>query len=115
MTQGFRPVQEYTRSGRGGIGNFYSHSDLEKIGECVPKVEGLLPNIGSNGGARYSGRGGAGNFNYSDQSSTKIEADSSADDAKRRYDEVVRDVELGLKPPEKAYLGFENHKDLSVI
>ena len=67
----------------------------------------MVQRNGTSGGARYSGRGGAGNFTYSDQCNAKTTGETIAENAKKRHDEVVRDVELGLRQPEKAYLGSD--------
>ena len=58
-------------------------------------------------GMGYRGRGGAGNYITGDETTRKEAEQRAAKEAKKREDEVVRDVEMGLKPPEKAYLTAE--------
>lgn len=53
----------------------------------------------------YSGRGGAGNLRNGDIEKKRVETAIRAKEARdRAHEEVVRDVEIGLKPPERAHL-----------
>ncbi len=59
---------------------------------------------------RYSGRGGAGNYNTSAETegARALEAETQAKEARSKaFEQLVRDVEMGLKPPERAHLMSE--------
>lgn len=101
------PPSEYVNSGRGGAGNFFSRKDeIFAAGNAVlsdDRISALrkntLPEV------RYSGRGGAGNYNTAENERKRVEAEKVAEEARsQEYEMTVRDVELGLKPPEKAHL-----------
>lgn len=56
----------------------------------------------------YSGRGGVGNFSSGEVDKLREETEAKAVEARQRaHDEVVRDVDMGLKMPERAHLGGE--------
>lgn len=101
------PPSEYVNSGRGGAGNFFSRKDeIFAAGNAIPSDDrkpALRTNTVSE--VRYSGRGGAGNYNTAENERKKLEAEKQAEEARsQEYEMTVRDVELGLKPPEKAHL-----------
>lgn len=59
-------------------------------------------------GGYYSGRGGIGNVRTAEVERLREEAQAKAKEARERaHDEVVRDVGMGLKMPERAHLGVE--------
>ena len=55
----------------------------------------------------YSGRGGAGNYRTENTELKAAEERRATQRRERAREEVVRDVEMGLKEPEKAHLGNE--------
>lgn len=101
------PPSEYVNSGRGGAGNFFSRKDeIFAAGNAVSSDDGT-PALRKNTvpQVRYSGRGGAGNYNTAENERKRVEAEKVAEEARsQEYEMTVRDVELGLKPPEKAHL-----------
>lgn len=98
-------LPDYAHSGRGGAGNWYSPPDLEKTGNFSSDTGRPIVSP-STKAAGYSGRGGAGNFNSKDQEIRRLEEERLAQEARsKREAEIVKDVETGLKPPEKAHLG----------
>lgn len=112
------PPSEYVNSGRGGAGNFFSRKDeIFAAGNAVSSddkasllTKKTLPEV------RYSGRGGAGNYNTAENERKRVEAEKVAEEARsQEYEMTVRDVELGLKPPEKAHLVTERLSGLSRI
>ena len=63
---------------------------------------------GTTAEAAYSGRGGAGNFRGEALEKRRSEAIAREQEAEEQaYQETVKDVEQGLKSPEKAYLSSE--------
>ena len=105
ITSSSRVLPDYAHSGRGGAGNWYSPPDLQKTGNFFSDTGRSMPRPDI-GGAGYSGRGGAGNFSSKDQEMRRLEEERLAEKARsKREAEIVKDVELGLKPPEKAHLG----------
>lgn len=97
---------EYAYSGRGGAGNFRKdgHPGVSTDSSLRPIAlrEKTVPEIG------YSGRGGAGNFRAGEIEKKRVEAEIRAKEARdRAHEEAVRDVEMGLKPPERAHLVSE--------
>lgn len=61
-----------------------------------------IPKIG------YSGRGGIGNIRSAEAEKLREDMELNAAAARQRaHEEVVRDVEMGLKMPERAHLGAE--------
>lgn len=112
------PPSEYVNSGRGGAGNFFSRKDeIFAAGSSVSSddktstlTKNTLPEV------RYSGRGGFGNYNTAENERKRIEAEKVAEESQsQEYEMTVRDVELGLKPPEKAHLVTERLSGLSRI
>ena len=101
-----KPLPDYAHSGRGGAGNWYSPPALEKEGTFQSLIRTPTKDS-TNAGAGYRGRGGAGNYNALDESVKKEAEQRAAEEARLREEEVVRDVELGLQQPEKAYLTAE--------
>lgn len=56
----------------------------------------------------YSGRGGIGNVRTAEVEKLREETEAKAREARERaHEEVVRDVGMGLKMPERAHLGVE--------
>lgn len=101
------PPSEYVNSGRGGAGNFFSRKEgISAAGNPVSsddKTPALTKNTPPE--VRYSGRGGAGNYNTAENERKRVEAEKVAEEARsQEYEMTVRDVELGLKAPEKAHL-----------
>lgn len=98
---------DYTISGRGGAGNFWRKEDIvagspSSSDTPISIKPSTIPNIG------YSGRGGIGNIRSGEVEKLREDMEARAAEARQRaHDEVVRDVEMGLKMPERAHLGAE--------
>jgi hypothetical protein len=98
-------TQEYSHLGRGGAGNV-TLSALMKKGAAS---DSQIP-VDSSQKSPMSGRGGAGNYYGAEQKI--LEAERAAEEAKeaeetrrRLQEEAKVDVEKGLMPPQKAYMG----------
>ena len=97
---------EYAHAGRGGAGNFKPTATAAAAATPGDLSTSVKPGTVSEGG--YSGRGGAGNFRGEALEKRRSEAIAREQEAEEQaYQETVRDVEEGLKPPEKAYLSSE--------
>jgi len=96
-------TQEYARLGRGGAGNVTLSALMAAAAVSSPWTP-----TDSSQTRQWSGRGGAGNF-LGAQQSTNDETERAAEAAKeaqhRIEEEVKVDVEKGLAPPQKAYIG----------
>jgi hypothetical protein len=104
--------------GRGGAGNWYQPSELEKEGSFNQPADSTAAPIGPKPQistpwhpdhqelpVARAGRGGAGNFVWKDEENeraTKEEEDKKKEQLKEK---VERDVELGLAKPGVAVLG----------
>ncbi|MCJ1466121.1 hypothetical protein MMC07_004740 [Pseudocyphellaria aurata] len=100
------PRSEYVYSGRGGAGNLRREGPPPANTDSSPQLPALsektVPEIG------YSGRGGAGNYRAGEVQKQREEAEKRAKESRdRAHNEVVRDVEMDLKPPERAHLVSE--------
>ncbi|KAH0542894.1 hypothetical protein FGG08_002754 [Glutinoglossum americanum] len=94
-------TQEYSHLGRGGAGNVALSALMEKgtSSSSQPTMKSSQPNP-------MSGRGGAGNYRAEQKTLENERAEEEAEEARRRVqDEVKLDVEKGLMPPQKAYIG----------
>ncbi len=96
-------------SGRGGAGNVTTR-DVLAAGttanvDVTPSMqESKPPDLG------HYGRGGAGNYRMP-VPEKKIEGEKDALEAQEQArQKVVKDVEMGLKEPEKAHLGREGRE-----
>ena len=94
----------YAHHGRGGAGNFTSARKLSEAAAETADVtlslqETKPPETG------YYGRGGAGNYRGEDTEKKEEYMRRAAEVQEKVYRQVVRDVEIGLKEPEKAHLG----------
>lgn len=101
------PPSEYVNSGRGGAGNFFSRKDENLAAGKAISSDDRTPVLRTKTvpEVRYSGRGGAGNYNTAENERKRVEAEKQEEEARsQEYEMTVRDVELGLKPPEKAHL-----------
>lgn len=58
----------------------------------------------------HYGRGGAGNYRTPDPEKRKEGEKATLEAQEEAHQRVVRDVEMGLKEPEKAYLGMESRE-----
>ena len=97
---------EYAHAGRGGAGNFKPTAPPTAAATPGDLSTSIKPGTISDGG--YSGRGGAGNFRGEALEKTMSEAIAKEQEAEEQaYQETVKDVEEGLKLPEKAYLSSE--------
>ena len=101
-----KSLPDYAHSGRGGAGNWYAPPELEKEGTFQSHIRTPTKDS-TNVGGGYQGRGGAGNYNAKDEIAKKEVEQRVAEEARLREEEVTRDVGLGLKQPEKAYLTAE--------
>jgi hypothetical protein len=64
------------------------------------------PPVSSGQTRQWSGRGGAGKFLGAEQNTGEAERAAEAEEAQHRIEEEVKvDVEKGLTPPQKAYMG----------
>ncbi|KAH7382271.1 hypothetical protein BKA66DRAFT_512346 [Pyrenochaeta sp. MPI-SDFR-AT-0127] len=115
--------QDYAHMGRGGAGNWYQPTELQKEGTFTTPSDATAIPTGSKPQistpwhpenqelpVARSGRGGAGNFVWKSEEKGSREKE---DEEKRR--EVVsqgveRDVEAGLAKPPGAVLGRETEK-----
>ncbi|CAF9909243.1 MAG: hypothetical protein HETSPECPRED_008891 [Heterodermia speciosa] len=97
---------EYAHAGRGGAGNFKPTATAAAAATPGDLSTSVKPGTVSEGG--WSGRGGAGNFRGEALEKKRLEAIAREQEAdEQAYQETVKDVEEGLKPPEKAYLSSE--------
>ena len=62
----------------------------------------------------YRGRGGAGNYHLTGREGGEDQERDRERERERREGEVVRDVEAGLRVPEKAHLGMVNGEEEGV-
>lgn len=100
----------YTRSGRGGAGNFSEPPTLAQAQAREDLVEQTDAAVGASLAGKprsgLSGRGGAGNWTTPTTDSGKSGGDA-ADDVQARQslieDKVVHDIEASLPPPPKTY------------
>ena len=95
----------YAHSGRGGAGNYTNATQLAAATAATSGVtdslqESKAPDIG------HYGRGGAGNYHDGDTEIKEAERRKS-EFQNAEHQKVVKDVELGLKQPEKAHLGLD--------
>jgi len=93
-------------TGRGGAGNYTSSSKLATVttknANITPSLqETRPPQVG------HSGRGGAGNYRSGDVEKKEEDETMAIELQERTHQWVVKDVEKGLKEPEKAHLGNE--------
>lgn len=100
-------ASNFVNAGRGGAGNFIRKGSHDQEISPPPSLDSSSRE--SKGfEMRYSGRGGAGNFVGDAIKNFKVVAETKAKEAKAQaHDEMVRDVEKGLKVPEKAHLGSD--------
>ena len=105
-----RSLPDYAHTGRGGAGNWVAAPELREsevyTARTIP-LDAIAPAATPKSKpTEYYGRGGAGNIVKGDEEKRRKANEEKMIDARRRREaEVVRDVEMGLKPPEKAYLG----------
>ena len=98
-----RSKSEYAHSGRGGAGNY---TETTTLAEATAQATDVTPALEETKPPQtgYYGRGGAGNYRIGNSESR--ENDMKAMEAQDRlHQQVVKDVETGLKEPEKAHLG----------
>lgn len=99
---------EYAHSGRGGAGNY---TNATRLAEATAQTAGMTPSMGESKppSTGYYGRGGAGNYRTGDVE--KAESERRVTEAQEQiHQQAVKDVESGLKEPEKAHLGGERLK-----
>ena len=97
---------EYAHAGRGGAGNFKPTATAAAAATPGDVSTSVKPATIAEAG--YSGRGGAGNFRGEALERRRSEAIAREQEAEEKaYQETVREVDQGLKPPEKAYLSSE--------
>ena len=96
---------EYAHSGRGGAGNYLNASELARAtkenSDVTPALQERKPSV-----VGYSGRGGVGNYQSGDVERTLKERRAS-EFQEKVHTQVVKDVEMALKEPEKAHLASE--------
>ena len=111
-TSSQRPIErspsDYAHVGRGGAGNWATSSGSQQVqvsnasrqSEGVPTVPRRDKTIAS------YGRGGAGNVVKGEgEKKGSVAVDDKSVKERRRVEQVVRDVEMELKQPERAHLG----------
>ncbi|KAJ4304710.1 hypothetical protein N0V90_000237 [Kalmusia sp. IMI 367209] len=112
------PSQPYAHTGRGGAGNWYAPSQLEKEGTfTTPSDATALPTTskpqvskpwhpeGQQMPVARAGRGGAGNFVWGDGEEEKRKREAEVRKEEEVSEGVERDVEAGLAKPGPAVLG----------
>lgn len=98
---------DYANVGRGGAGNFIKKENQSRSRMAPSSVAPLMresaaPEMG------FSGRGGAGNLRNGEIERQRLENENRAKEAREKsHAEVVRDVEMGLRMPERAHLGIQ--------
>ncbi|MCJ1389499.1 hypothetical protein MMC18_002356 [Xylographa bjoerkii] len=108
-----RSPPKYAISGRGGFGNLYSPQELPQI-DSVTSGSDTLTLVSTTARPSYSGRGGVGNY---ENNSRMNEADgtakkeASAEEMRKREQDVTKEVEMELKAPERAHLVPERSSD----
>ncbi|PSN68021.1 hypothetical protein BS50DRAFT_572995 [Corynespora cassiicola Philippines] len=111
-------AQEYAHTGRGGAGNWYQPSELEKAGSFSQPADSTAiptssrPQIstpwhpeGQELPVARAGRGGAGNFVWRDESKEQASREAEEKVKDKVRGEAERDVEAGLQKPGAALLG----------
>ena len=93
-------------SGRGGAGNITTRDVLAagttaNVDVTSSMQENKPPELG------HYGRGGAGNYRTPDSEKILEREKERLDAQEKAHQKVVKDVEMGLKEPEKAHLGRE--------
>ena len=93
-------------SGRGGAGNVTTRDVLAagttaNVDVTASMQENKPPELG------HYGRGGAGNYRTPDSEKIAERQKERLDAQEKAHQKVVKDVEMGLKEPEKAHLGRE--------
>jgi len=92
-----RAPAENAYSGRGGAGNWYS---LKEVRATTSEPSTVFKSAAPVKPA-FQGRGGAGNYN-DEEAEKRLQ-----EEAKRWEHEAIEMVDIGLRPPEKAYLATE--------
>lgn len=98
--------RRFSTSGRGGAGNVTTR-DVLAAGttanvDVTPSLEETKPpELG------HYGRGGAGNYRIPEHENKRGGEKDILEAQEKAHQEVVKDVEMGLKEPEKAHLGRE--------
>ncbi|KAL8669371.1 MAG: hypothetical protein Q9168_006032 [Polycauliona sp. 1 TL-2023] len=93
---------EYIHSGRGGAGNYSSASDAAERKRSVDMTPSTREPTVPEGG--FYGRGGAGNLRGWDKDPSDSTDTGASEGQKQTYEDTVKDVEKGLRAPEKAHL-----------
>ena len=104
------PRPEYALAGRGGAGNYMPTATAAAAATpgdlSTSTKQGNIPESG------YAGRGGAGNFRGDATEKMKLDIIAREREAdEKAYEETVKDVEQGLKPPQKAHLSGDKLGD----
>ncbi|KAI4630742.1 hypothetical protein J4E80_001680 [Alternaria sp. BMP 0032] len=115
--------QDYAHMGRGGAGNWYQPTELQKEGTFTQAADATAiptsskPQIstpwhpeGQELPVARSGRGGAGNFVWKSEEQTKRQVQDEEKRIEGLRNEVERSVEAGLAKPPGALLGKETQK-----
>ena len=96
---------EYAHSGRGGAGNYVNAGELMRAtkenSDVTPALQERRPSV-----VGYSGRGGVGNYKSGDVE-RRSEERRASEVQEKVHTQVVKDVEMALKEPEKAHLAGE--------
>jgi len=92
---------EYAHVGRGGAGNWHKPADVPPEESPKAAISSTNPTASN---PSYSGRGGAGNYKPTADKPTE-EQQAAEKQRLAKEEELIRDVEHGIRPPEKAHLG----------
>ncbi|KAI4211345.1 MAG: hypothetical protein LQ351_005900 [Letrouitia transgressa] len=96
---------EYIHSGRGGAGNYETPPTLAERQREIDVTPSMRESSVPQGG--FYGRGGAGNVRNEENSRHEGLERQSSGAQQLAHEATVRDVEVGLKEPEKAHLNAE--------
>lgn len=97
---------EYVHSGRGGAGNYTNASNTAERRRSIDMTPTARERTVPEGG--FYGRGGAGNLRDTDAKSQEEAGRKSNQAQQEQYEMAVRDVEQGLRAPEKAHLANQS-------
>ncbi|KAF2001736.1 hypothetical protein P154DRAFT_619105 [Amniculicola lignicola CBS 123094] len=118
------PPTDYAHMGRGGAGNWYQPTELEKKGSFAQPADSTAmptsqkPQISTpwhpdtqEMPVGRAGRGGAGNFVWKDAEKERLKREEEEKRIERVREGVEKDVEMGLQKPGAARLGKGEGED----
>ncbi|CZR54374.1 uncharacterized protein PAC_04258 [Phialocephala subalpina] len=117
-TSATKPPPEYLHTGRGGAGNWVQPSELSSQGLAQTQDSSLaFSQPGASKPSYKGGRGGAGNYGWAEaeeEERKKREREGEREEERRKREverAVMRDVEVGLARPERAFGGAYEMRD----